>query len=124
MSGTDVTGQVQGDVRRFIRAAVVAVAAEGLLGLWQINVLSQSGGRVATLVIALVAATLAVTAWRKGNRRLRARLYVLSPVFLAGLPIVACVGSFGGPIAAFFGSFLLALAAAAAFGYTRPRRNR
>jgi VIT1/CCC1 family predicted Fe2+/Mn2+ transporter len=124
MSEVELTSQVQRDVQRFKRAAALAVATNGLLALWQAHVLPADGGRLSTLLFALTAVAFAANAWRDGNRRLRARLYVLSPVFLAGMPLVACVGSFAGVLVAFVVSFLLALVATAAFGYTRPRRRR
>jgi len=107
---------VRRDVRTFVVAGVLLVAALAVLVLWALDVVG-SGGRAATLGLGLLAFLVSFIGWASGDRRIRDRLFVLGPGVAAALPIGI---GFGGIVGLAI-SFALALLATWAFVLSRRR---
>ena len=112
-------GMVRRDVRTFVIAGILLVAALACLALWALDIVAANNGRVATLGFGLLAFLASFIGWASGDRRIPERLFVLAPVFLAAAPLAGAAGSFAGAGVGLAVSIALALGAAAAYGITR-----
>jgi hypothetical protein len=107
---------VRRDVRTFVIAGVLLVAAVAVLVLWALDVVGP-GGRPLTLGLGLGAFLVSFIGWATGDRRIRDRLFVLGPGVAAALPIGVALGGIVGLAI----SFALALLATWAFALSRRR---
>jgi hypothetical protein len=116
--------QVRRDVRAFAIGVAVSVIAAAVALLWQIHVLGATTAAPIALITGSLGVTIAFVAWAHGNRRIRDRLFVAAPAFLSAPALVAAVTHYSSALIGFLISFVLALAAAAAFGYSGVIRRR
>jgi uncharacterized membrane protein YhaH (DUF805 family) len=107
---------VRRDLRGFLAGVVFGVAAMTVALLWRAGVLSAQQAAPYALVLGGVGVALPLVVWSLGNRRIRDRVYVATPAFLAAPALVGGVAHYTSPLLGFVVSVLLALAASAAFG--------
>jgi hypothetical protein len=120
-SHSDPRAQVRRDLRAFVAAATISVAALAVRMMWVLSFVGESAGRRVCGVLGLAAVAVAAAGWWSGDRGIPERLFVLAPLFLAAAPLAVATGSFAGTAAALVVSVVLALVAAAAYGVSRHR---